>query len=76
MTSTGMMESALSYYIDKNPELRREVVMVMRRFFFKLLASQSFEKAFRLALDLATEDIFMVSASLNVMITLVSVTLQ
>jgi hypothetical protein len=63
-TNEELMESALSSFFAGNinssiyEEFHDSVLLLSRRFFFKLLRNERFEKAFRLAVDLSSVDLF------------------
>lgn len=56
-TALGSFMSANHHIIEQ--DIKLEIDMLSRRFFFKLLHQKKFEKAFRLAVDLLAKDLFM-----------------
>lgn len=57
-----LIESALgSYFTEQHNGYRTKVDLLMRRFFYKLLSAERFEKAFRIAVDMEARDLFMVT---------------
>ena len=62
-----LIESALgSYFMElqddsRGNDYRAKVELLIRRFFYKLLRAERFEKAFRIAIDIEARDLFMVT---------------
>ena len=59
----GFFAGEFSLHIQM--EYKKPVHLLSKRFFFKLLRNLRFEKAFRLAVELSSKELFMVSIKMQ-----------